>query len=130
MNRATRNPDTIPRLVDFEAELYKAMSFLDNNKRTFRAERVPLCYMTEFAYCSTEARKISKNEERIVYFLDEKGLKLEKGWSYGKTDCCKVCSLNEICPGLYQMDKYFSSKELYPVFVSKKLILKRILADS
>jgi MoaA/NifB/PqqE/SkfB family radical SAM enzyme len=130
MNRASRNPDTIPRLADFESELHKAMAFLDANGRTFRAERVPLCYMTEFSHCSTETRKIVKKEERAIYFLDEKGLKFQKGWVYGKADCCRACSLNEICAGLYQMGKYFSEKELYPVFVSKGIIVKRILADS
>lgn len=130
MNRATRNPDTIPRLVDFEVELHKAMALLCVQGRTFRVERVPLCYMADFAHCSTEARKIVKKEGRAVYFLDEKELRLQKGWSYGKQDCCKSCSLDEICPGLYQMDKYFSSEELYPVFVSKDSIIKRILADS
>jgi len=129
MNRASENPDTIPRLIDFELELYKAMSFLHSRGRTFRVERVPLCYMAEFAHCSTEARKIIKKEERTIYFLDKKGLTFQKGWAYGKTKCCNICSLNEICPGLYLMDEYFSSKELYPVFVSKNEITKHVLAE-
>jgi len=129
MNQASKNPDTIPRLVDFELELYKAMYFLNSQGRTFRIERVPLCYMTEFAHCSTEARKIIKKEERTIYFLDKKGLQFQKGWAYGKADCCDICFLNEICPGLYMIDEYFSSKELYPVFVSKNEVVKRVLTD-
>ena len=129
MNRASENPDSIPSLIGFELELYKAMLFLHNKGKTFRAERVPLCYMTEFAHCSTEARKIIKKEERTIYFLDKKGLTFQKGWAYGKTECCNECSLNKICPGLYLIDKYFSSKELYPVFVSKDEVIKRVLAN-
>ncbi|MFC1752948.1 radical SAM protein [Thermoproteota archaeon] len=127
MNRATENPDTIPSLRDFELELYNAMCFLYSHKRTFRAERVPLCYMVEFAHCSTEARKIIRKEERTIYFLDKKGLKYQRGWSYKKAKCCSVCTLNSICPGLHMMNKYFSSKELYPVFVSKSEIARKAI---
>jgi len=130
MNRASENPDTIPRFFDLEVELHQAMCFLEENARTFRVERVPLCYMTEFAQCSTDARRIVRKEERMDYFLDEKGLKTQKRTSYGKSECCRACSLNEICPGLYQMDRYYSSKELFPVFVSKDRVIKRILAVS
>lgn len=129
MNRASENPDTIPRLADFELELNRAMHFLAEQKRTFRVERVPLCYMVDFAHCSTEARKIIKREKRAIYFLDEKGLKIQKGWSYGKAECCNVCFLNEICPGLYSMDKQFHSAELYPVFVSKEEIIKHVKSE-
>lgn len=129
MNRASINIDTIPRLNDFELELHRAMAYIQNHDRTFRVERVPLCYMAEFAHCSTETRKIVKNEERMTYFLDEKGLIRQKGWYYKKAKCCEVCSLNEICAGLYQMDIHYFSKELYPVFVSKEDIIRCILKN-
>lgn len=129
MSRASKNKDSIPRLVDFELELHKAMTYLNNKGKTFRVERVPLCYMAEFAHYSTETRKIVKNEERTTYFLDNKKLVCQKRWQYDKAVCCKRCSLNEICAGLYQMDTYFSSKELYPVFISKEDIIKRILRE-
>ena len=129
MNRASKHPDTIPTLNDFELELKLAMDHLCNSQRTFRVERVPLCYMVEYAHCSTETRKIVKKEERMIYFLDNKKLIRQKGWSYGKAKCCSVCSLNEICAGLYQMDKCYSSEELYPLFVDKNNIIKRINED-
>lgn len=122
MNRAARHKDTIPRLIDFELELHDAMNFLASCGRTFRVERVPLCYMVEFVHCSTETRKIIKQEERMVYFLDEKKLVRQKKWAYGKTECCAMCSFDPICAGLYQMDKYYDKKELYPVFLSKESI--------
>ncbi|MFH1691153.1 MAG: radical SAM protein [Candidatus Omnitrophota bacterium] len=124
-----KHPDTIPRLIDFEVSLYKAMYFLQKKQRSFRAERVPLCYMTEFADCSTETRKIVKKEVRATYFLDEKGLKVQKGWRYKKGACCKICSLDSICSGLYSMDEHFSSKELFPVFIDKIPIMNNILTD-
>jgi len=129
MNRATKNPDTIPCLSDFEVQLSLAMRFLEGTGRTFRAERVPLCYMAEFAHASTEARKIVKKEERTVYFLDKKGLKFQKGWAYGKKDFCRLCSFCAICPGLYMMDAYFSSQELFPVFLPEGPVIERILQN-
>lgn len=131
MNRASKNIDTIPRLNDFELELFKAMRFLDEHGKTFRVERVPLCYMVEYAHNSTETRKIVKKEERSVHFLDEKrGRVRQKKWEHGKAPCCAVCTLNGICAGLWQMDTYYSSQELYPVFVDPKTIQKRILSDN
>jgi len=126
MNRASSHPDTIPRLIDFELELRHAMELLHQRGKTFRAERIPLCYMPSFAHCSTETRKIVKKEERIVYFLDSKGLVRQKQGVYGKAECCHSCTLCEICAGLYQMDKFFSSKELYPLFIDKEEVKKKI----
>lgn len=126
-NRVTQNPDVIPQLWEFEVSLNKAMNFLTSKGKTFRVERVPLCYITEFAEFSTETRKIVKEEERIVYFLDHRGMVQQTEWKYGKTDCCKVCTLDKICAGLYEMDKYYSAKELYPVFVSREKIIEKIL---
>ena len=135
MNNASLNADTIPKLNEFELELYRAMTFLSAQERTFRVERVPLCYMTEFSHCSTETRRIVKKESKAVYFLDERGLfeqfgqnGSQNGLYYGKASCCKNCSVNDICAGLYQMDTYFSSDELYPVFVSKEAVVQRILS--
>jgi MoaA/NifB/PqqE/SkfB family radical SAM enzyme len=126
MNRATKNPDTIPALVDFEVELHRAMTLLTQNHKTFRAERVPLCYMSSFQHCSTEARKIVKGEERTVFFLDDKGLKHQKGWAYQKAPVCRVCALTKICPGLFMLGTHFSARELYPVFVSPEPIIQKI----
>jgi hypothetical protein len=107
----------------------RALSMLHRSGRTFRVERVPLCYMVEFAWASTETRKIVKEEERIVHFLDEKGMVRQTSWSHGKATVCKVCRLEHICAGLFEMDKYYKSEELYPVFVEPDPIVDRILAD-
>ena len=126
-DRVKKNRDTVPKLVDFELELARALHFLDENGKTFRVERVPLCYLPGFEYCSTETRKIVKNENRPLYFLDKRGFRIQKNFYREKCSKCRVCLLNEICAGLYEMDKYFDSKELYPVFVPKDEIIKKIL---
>ncbi|HHH28350.1 MAG TPA: radical SAM protein, partial [Polyangiaceae bacterium] len=71
MGRAEVNQaQFVPRLADFELSLNRALRFLQRQGKTFRVERVPLCYMSDFAWASTETRKIVKGEERVVHFLD------------------------------------------------------------
>lgn len=126
MNRATENPDVIPRLAESEISLKAAMDYLSAQGRTFRVERLPLCYMADYAHCSTEARKIVMGEERVIHFLDEKGVHTERTWRYSKAPGCSACTLDEICPGLFEMDRHYSGEELHPVFVSKESIIEKI----
>jgi hypothetical protein len=127
MNRTAENPGVIPTLNDFEVELNLAMDILDARGVPFQVERVPLCYMARHAHRSTETRRIVKREERLTYFLDERGLFRWADWGHDKADCCAACPLNEICAGLYQMDVFYSSRELFPVFVSKEKIIRAVL---
>lgn len=130
MGRAETNRDTAHRLADFELSLARAMRYLHATGRTFRVERVPLCYMTEFAHFSTETRKIVKKEERIVHFLDEKGTVRQTDFVHPKADVCQVCTLNEICGGLFELGDHYDLGELHPVFVDPRPIVERVLADA
>ena len=130
MGRAETNRDTAHRLADFELSLARAMRYLHKTGRTFRVERVPLCYMTEFAHCSTETRKIVKHEERIVHFLDEKGTIRQTDFVHAKADVCQQCSLNDICGGLFELGEHYDLAELYPVFVDKNAIVAKVLAEA
>jgi hypothetical protein len=111
---------------EFEISLCLAMRHLHSTGRTFRVERVPLCYMAEFAWCSTETRKIVKDEERLVNFLDEKGQVLQKDFMHGKAECCKVCRFDPICAGLYEMDTWYRSSCLHPVFLDPDHVRKMV----
>ena len=73
------------------------MRMLAETGRSFRVERVPLCYMTEYAHCSTETRKIVKSEERIVHFLDNKGTVRQTEWGHLYAEVCEGCSVRSIC---------------------------------
>lgn len=128
-NRVAEYPDCIPKLWEFELSLLKALAFLARTGRSFRVERVPLCYMTEFAWASTETRKIVKREERLVHFLDERGSVRQTNFEHGKAPVCSVCRLNPICAGLYEMDRFYQSQELYPVFVDPQPIRRKILSE-
>lgn len=129
MGRAETNRDTAPRLRDFEVALNRAMRVVSDSGRTFRVWRVPLCFMAEFAHCSTETRKIVKTEERIVHFLDDKGTVRTTAFEHIKIDVCKQCSLDEICGGLFELGDWYDPSELAPVFVPKEPIIRKILAE-
>lgn len=129
MGRAETNRDTAHRLADFELSLARAMRFLHGSGRTFRVERVPLCYMTEFAHCSTETRKIVKGEERIVHFLDEKGTIRQTSFVHPKADVCRSCSLDSICGGLFELGDHYDLGELHPVFVDAASIVAKVRAE-
>lgn len=129
-DRVAQHPDCVPKLHEMEIALARALSFLQKSGRTFRVERVPLCYMVEFAWASTETRKIVKNEERIVHFLDERGTVHQTSWEHGKAQACAECRLNSICAGLFEMDRFYSSDELYPVHVDPDIIRKLVLAEA
>ena len=127
MNRATQNPDVVHHLWEFEVSLFRAMSYLEATGRTFRAEKIPLCYMADFAWCSTETRKIVKGEERIVRFLDEKGMVRETLFQHGKGRACLACRFDPICAGLYDMDVHYHSDELSPVFLDPDEVRAKVL---
>ena len=119
-------------LPDFEIaseSLLKALKFLESTWRTFRVERLPLCYMRWFERASTETRKIVKNEERIVHFLDFRWAFQELEWEHEKWPECKNCDLNAICAGLYEKSTFYHYVKLKPQKLTqeeKENIIKKI----
>jgi len=127
MNRVAENPQTVAKLADFELALFRAVKILESSSRTYRIERLPLCYMAEFAQASTETRKIVKEEERTVHFLDEKGEIRQTDFMHDKAEVCSFCKFDSICAGLYDLDGAYSSDELYAVFLDPQVIIDRII---
>ncbi len=126
-NRAEENPDCIPRHFEWQVSLELAMEYLHNTGRTFRAERVPLCYMRRFAWASTEARKIIKEEERCIQFLDQKGFVRQLEFLHGKGSACDSCRWDSICAGIYSMAHHFDERELSPVFEDTLPVIRSVL---
>ena len=85
--------------------------------------------MTDFAWASTETRKIVKGEERIVYFLDHKQGVRQTEWEHLYAEGCARCSLREICGGLFDRGRGYDPAELSPVFVDRDAIVRRIIED-
>ncbi len=127
MNRAERNPDVIPRLGEMELSLRLAMTHLRATGRSFRVERVPLCYMSGFEEHSTETRKIVKEEERCIRFLDRKGFVLQRQFLHGKASACDSCALDPVCAGLYSMSYHYDAAELFPVPGDPVDVMRRVL---
>lgn len=129
MNRVAENPDTVPRLIDMELSLARAMRFLDARGRTFRVERVPLCYMAEWAHCSTETRKLVKAEERTIHFLDQKGTvrQSSSNFVHARGLACAACRVRDICGGLDGLGEWHDGRELHPIFLDPADIAARVL---
>jgi MoaA/NifB/PqqE/SkfB family radical SAM enzyme len=123
-------------LPDFDIaweNIKKALFVLEKTWRTFRVERFPLCFMRWFEFASTETRKIVKNEERIVHFLDFRKTLIQKAWywEHDKLEECKDCDLNSICAWIYEYKKYYNYVKVTPQKMSveeKESIIKKIKA--
>ena len=130
MGRAEVNQaEFTPRLADFELSLERALRHLHRMGRTFRVEKVPLCYLGSFAWASTETRKIVKGEERIVHFLDDKQTVRQTDWEHVYADGCAVCTLRELCGGLFDRGGGYDPAELAPQFVDPDPIVRAIIED-
>ena len=108
---------TLPTFAKFEAPLRRAMEILTAAGRTFRAEKVPLCYMRGFEEFSTETRKLVKEEERIVHFLDIRSFHRDAGDSFRHDypEGCQGCDLRGICAGITEASTFYKSQEPRPV---------------
>ncbi len=129
MNRVAENPDVVPRLRDSERAVLAAMRYLQASGRSFRMEKLPLCYMGEFAHCSTETRKLVKNEAIAIEFLDERARVDQGMWYYGKALTCKTCTLEPICAGLWDIENSYDPAELRPQTNDPQAVIDKILKD-
>ncbi|HEX9051072.1 MAG TPA: radical SAM protein [Anaeromyxobacter sp.] len=131
MNRVAENPDTIPRLSDLELSLARALRLLEARGVSFRVERVPLCYMAEWAHCSTETRKLVKAEERTVHFLDAKGVVRQEAASFvhARAPACAACRVAPVCAGLDGLGEWHDGAELYPLFLDPEEIAARVRGE-
>jgi MoaA/NifB/PqqE/SkfB family radical SAM enzyme len=127
--RCEQNRDVFYSLRDIEISLANAMRILDRSGVTFRVERVPLCYMLEYAHFSTETRKLVKGEERMIHFLDGKGTVRQApgAFVHRKAERCAACSLDAICAGVFERGDMYDPEELYPVFVDADAIRRRVV---
>lgn len=130
-NNASKNPWIVPKYSDIENYLYKALELLKKHKKTFRVERVPLCYLRGFEEFSSETRKIVKNENYICSFLrKEKQSEIRKVQDHNKSKerlACANCTFEGICSGIQkEYELIHSDNELYPVFENPEGIIKKI----
>jgi MoaA/NifB/PqqE/SkfB family radical SAM enzyme len=130
-SRAGDNQWVVARLVDFEIELKAALDLLAAKGKTFRVERVPLCYMQGYEEFSTETRKIVKGEKYMCMFLEYGGGKnlrvVAPSSRRVKSDACKACGLESVCAGLDSgYAKIHGVGEIYPVFYDPEWVGVRV----
>ena len=83
--------------------------------------------MRRFAWASTEARKIIKEEERCIRFLDFKGFIHQREFLHGKGAACEACRFDPICAGMYSMAKSYDERELSPIFDDPTDVIRQVL---
>ncbi len=128
--RAAENKWVIPKLSDIELQLYRALKHLKENNKTFRVERVPLCYMCDFEEFSSETRRLLGNQQYHTFFVKDKKLQKFNYEEYVKAEDCKFCKMNKICAGIKSKYKeFYGSEELYPLFKSPQRLIDMNIKD-
>jgi len=114
--------NSIPDLNNVTEELLKCFKYLEKIGNTFRIERIPLCKILWYERANTECRKLVKKENRKVIFLDSRGnFEQDTKWfRHSYFSECKECVLYNICPGIYQKEKYYKNVKVKPIKDIKK----------
>jgi hypothetical protein len=128
VTQVRRHPETVPTLRSVRLPLLCAMRYLQRTGRTFRVEKVPLCFLGEFAPFATETRALVKGEERSFDFLDERRRYRERDWrhGYGRGPACVSCTLGKICAGLWDLGRGYDAAELVTQTSDPRLIARLI----
>ncbi|HDR53253.1 MAG TPA: radical SAM protein [archaeon] len=132
VGRSSGNPGIVPRYSEVELPLFRALDLLKRAGKSFRVERVPICYMLEFAEHSTELLRLVTPEINLAYREDEFSAFTPVYFRerYEHAPACETCSFKAICPGLAKA--YVSihgNSEVYPLFVSPQLVIKKADGD-
>ena len=86
--------------------------------------------MRRFAWASTETRKIVKEEERCIRFLDFKGFIHQKEFLHGKGSACDACRFDPICAGMFSMAKTYDEREQSPIFDDPTDVIVNVLGHA
>jgi len=122
--RALKHKSVVPSYSEAELGINKLLTTLSSLKKTFRLERVPLCYMRNFECYSTETIRAITKQESSVFFLDERKFKSINFRSmeheYRKKEGCDYCAVKDICVGVNKnYIKLYNQDEIYPFFGNK-----------
>jgi Fe-S-cluster formation regulator IscX/YfhJ len=83
--------------------------------------------MKWFEFASTETRKIVKNEERLIHFLDFRETFVDINFFHEKDAKCNECALNQICAWIYEKETYYNYVKIVPQKLTKEEFEKIIL---
>jgi len=116
MRKTSTAYSTLPDFQIVSPSLIRALNFLETTDRTFRVESLPLCFMRWYEYAATETRKIVKDEERLVHFLDFREVSHQKSswFLHNKMPECSDCDLNKICWWIYDPEGAYKYVQVVP----------------
>ena len=118
-----------PAYASFEIELHKTLRLLREKNKTFRIERIPLCYLDSFEEFSTETRKIVKKELHNIKYLNRHEMDSYSIEATKSPQSCVACSLRDICAGPYCQEVQ-DRNEVYPLFIDPIKIIMSIKEDN
>ncbi len=124
--------ELVPKYSDVEPFLLKALSLLSRKGKNFRVERVPLCYMVEFAEYSTEARRIFTGTKTYGTVREEQEFYTDPYWKreYVRGEACRHCFWKNLCPGINRRyAEIHGTSEVYPIFSPEGLLRRRLGED-
>ena len=81
----------------------------------------------DFCITSLIRRKIIKEEQRCIQFLDQKGFVHQLEFLHGKGKACNICRFDGICAGMFSMAKSFDERELSPIFEDPLPVIRAVL---
>lgn len=107
----------LPNFDKVSESLREALRFLEKQNKTFRVEKLPICFMEWYEWASTETRKIVKNEERTVHFLDFRWTIIDEknDFYHSKPKVCDSCNLNKICAWVCDHNDFYKDIPLKPI---------------
>jgi len=128
VGRSSKNSKVVPKFSEIELELHRSLHLLKTSGKTFRVERVPICYMLDFAEYNTELRRIVSNETALLIRENECMMFTKRYFEnvYTKLKSCETCRLTSICPGVNKNYlKIHGPSEFYPIFMDPKKIMAK-----
>jgi MoaA/NifB/PqqE/SkfB family radical SAM enzyme len=126
---ALQNKWIVPKISDIDLYLYRAFDYCKTRNIRFGVEGIPLCYMQGFEEHSAEVRRLLSEP---VFYVSGAEFRSDTH-KYAQTalkrkgEQCDFCFLNDICPGVWmEYADVYGTGELFPVFISKDEIIKKI----
>lgn len=119
--------EIVPKYSEAEKYLLESFKYLDQLGISFRFERAPLCYAGGFEHKNSNANRLAGTEFHVTINFEKEEIIHDNLLYLGKSDVCKICTLNDFCNGLEKnyIDLY-GVNELYPIFINPNLVEYRI----
>jgi MoaA/NifB/PqqE/SkfB family radical SAM enzyme len=103
---AKDNSWTVPTFAEASPFIREALQYLEDYGKTFRIEKIPLCFIEGFEYAQSDLRRDVFNEKLMNIFFKRPTDSYGNEWHVHSTlhnfyaPQCAQCVLRQICPGI------------------------------